>query len=42
MGITQTGLVTALKKEGSGSLDPESVFDMMEVSKLCSILILLK
>lgn len=33
MGITETGLVTALKKEGSGSLDPESVFDMMETGK---------
>ena len=32
MGVTEKGTVTALKKEGSGSLDPTSIEDMMEVS----------
>ena len=32
MGVTSNGTVTAMKKEGSGSLDPESIFDMMQVS----------
>ncbi|KAJ8303220.1 hypothetical protein KUTeg_019616 [Tegillarca granosa] len=31
MGVTQNGTITALKKEGSGSLDPTSVEDMIEV-----------
>ena len=31
MGVTAGGTITALKKEGPGSLDPESIFDMMEV-----------
>ncbi|XP_064611381.1 exosome complex exonuclease RRP42-like [Liolophura sinensis] len=33
MGITDKGTVTALKKEGSGSLHPDSVLDMMESGK---------
>ncbi|XP_071091631.1 exosome complex component RRP42-like [Haliotis cracherodii] len=33
MGVTEKGSITALKKEGCGSLDPESVFDMMETGK---------
>jgi exosome complex component RRP42 len=31
MGVTDKGTVTALKKAGSGSLDPESLLEMMEV-----------
>lgn len=33
MGVTQNGTITALKKEGSGSLDPTSVEDMIETGK---------
>lgn len=33
MGVTEKGTITALKKEGSGSLDPTSVEDMMETGK---------
>ncbi|XP_041376062.1 exosome complex component RRP42-like [Gigantopelta aegis] len=33
MGVTSNGTVTAMKKEGSGSLDPESIFDMMQSGK---------
>ncbi|KAK3610036.1 hypothetical protein CHS0354_032393 [Potamilus streckersoni] len=33
MGVTEKGTVTALKKEGSGSLDPSSVEEMMETGK---------
>ena len=32
VGVTAKGTITALKKEGSGSLDPESVYEMIEVS----------
>uniref|UniRef100_A0A2H6NDU9 Exosome component 7 n=1 Tax=Micrurus carvalhoi TaxID=3147026 RepID=A0A2H6NDU9_9SAUR len=31
--ITSQGIVTCMKKVGSGSLDPESVFEMMETGK---------
>lgn len=33
MGVTSTGAVTTLRKEGSGSLDPDSIFDMLETGK---------
>ncbi|CAI9719929.1 Hypothetical predicted protein [Octopus vulgaris] len=33
MGVTESGVITAMKKEGSGSLDPESIYDMMETGK---------
>jgi len=29
VGVTETGEVTAMRKEGGGSLDPESIFEMM-------------
>ena len=32
MGVTEQGTVTALNKDGSGSLDPDSILDMMDVS----------
>lgn len=31
MGVTEKGTVTGLRKEGSGSLDPASLEDMMQV-----------
>ena len=31
LGVTENGTVTAMKKEGSGSLDVSSVEDMLEV-----------
>ena len=34
LGVTEKGTVTAMKKEGSGSLDVSSVEDMLEVSGL--------
>ncbi|KAL5022275.1 hypothetical protein ScPMuIL_001430 [Solemya velum] len=33
IGVTEKGTITAMKKEGSGSLDPASVEDMMETGK---------
>ncbi|KAK6178478.1 hypothetical protein SNE40_013264 [Patella caerulea] len=33
MGVTAKGTISALKKEGWGSLNPESIFDMMETGK---------
>ncbi|XP_013418241.1 exosome complex exonuclease RRP42-like [Lingula anatina] len=33
LGITTEGTLTAMKKEGSGSLDPDSVYEMMESGK---------
>ncbi|OWF55143.1 exosome complex component RRP42-like [Mizuhopecten yessoensis] len=33
MGVTEKGTITALKKEGSGSLDPTSIEDMMETGR---------
>ncbi|KAK3085656.1 hypothetical protein FSP39_006759 [Pinctada imbricata] len=33
MGVTSKGTITALRKEGSGSLDPSSLEDMMETGK---------
>ena len=47
LGVTEKGTVTAMKKEGSGSLDVSSVEDMLEVgtpqicitiTRLCNIL----
>lgn len=29
--VTSTGVVTCMRKVGKGSLDPESIFEMMEV-----------
>lgn len=29
--VTNTGVVTCMRKVGKGSLDPESIFEMMEV-----------
>jgi len=37
LGVTDTGLVTAMKKEGSGSLDADSIADMMESAKKVGI-----
>lgn len=31
--VTSQGVITCMKKVGRGSLDPESIFEMMEVSK---------
>ena len=31
MGVTESGHIAALRKGGSGSLDPDSMTDMMEV-----------
>ncbi|XP_059147747.1 exosome complex exonuclease RRP42-like [Physella acuta] len=33
LGITEKGTITAMKKEGSGSLDADSISDMMESAK---------
>lgn len=32
--VTSKGLLTCMKKLGKGSLDPESIFEMMEVREL--------
>ena len=37
LGVTQSGLITAMKKEGSGSLDADSISDMMEVCETAMI-----
>ena len=37
LGVTENGSVTAMKKEGSGSLDVSSVEDMLEVLYLGAI-----
>ena len=37
LGVTEKGSVTAMKKEGSGSLDVSSVEDMLEVG--CTLFI---
>lgn len=34
MGVTERSTVTGVRKEGSGSLDPASLEDMMQVSIL--------
>lgn len=33
--VTSKGVVTCMRKVGKGSLDPESIFEMMEVSLQC-------
>uniref|UniRef100_A0A803SVJ7 Exoribonuclease phosphorolytic domain-containing protein n=1 Tax=Anolis carolinensis TaxID=28377 RepID=A0A803SVJ7_ANOCA len=33
--VTSRGAMTCMKKVGRGSLDPESIFEMMEVSGAC-------
>lgn len=33
--VTNKGTLTCMKKVGRGSLDPESIFEMMEVSEIC-------
>lgn len=32
LSVTSRGILTCMKKLGKGSLDPESIFEMMEVS----------
>ena len=32
--VTSKGTLTSMKKVGKGSLDPESIFEMMEVRSL--------
>lgn len=32
--VTSKGALTSMKKVGKGSLDPESIFEMMEVRSL--------
>lgn len=39
LGVTQNGVVTAMKKEGSGSLDADSISDMMESAKKVGVLL---
>ncbi|XP_005110826.1 exosome complex exonuclease RRP42 [Aplysia californica] len=39
LGVTQTGTITAMKKEGSGSLDADSISDMMESAKKVGVLL---
>ncbi len=31
VGVTEDGSVTAINKDGAGSLDPDSILDMIEV-----------
>lgn len=33
--VTSKGVVTCMRKVGKGSLDPESIFEMMEVRPQC-------
>jgi hypothetical protein len=37
MGVTERGTVTGLRKEGSGSLDPASLEDMMQVQPTTAV-----
>lgn len=39
LGVTDKGTVTAMKKEGSGSLDASSVEDMLEVGVIFGFII---
>jgi len=39
LGVTQSGLITAMKKEGSGSLDADSISDMMESAKKVGVVL---
>lgn len=32
--MTEKGIITAMRKEGSGSLDSDSITDMMDVSEI--------
>ena len=34
LGVTEKGTITAMRKEGAGSLDSDSISDMMEVCGL--------
>ena len=31
MGVTEKGTISAMKKDGCGSLHPDSIYDMMQV-----------
>lgn len=33
LGVTEAGLITAMRKESGGSLFPDSILEMMDVSR---------
>lgn len=39
--VTSKGALTSMKKVGKGSLDPESIFEMMEVRRFEQFLMIL-